>query len=89
MLEVLVLARERQGSPCYDVLFSGFCGLVPIRVLRFPLVFGFCGFCFLSFFLSFSVLLSFLYTSCMLRSAFTLFIKFICLSKIKIKIVLG
>jgi hypothetical protein len=53
MLEVLVLAGERQESPCCDVLFSGFCGLVPVRVLRFPPPFGFCGFCFLSLFFLF------------------------------------
>jgi hypothetical protein len=52
MLEVLVLVGARQEDPCCDVLFSGFCGLFPIRVLWFPYVFlGFCGFCFLSFFL--------------------------------------
>jgi hypothetical protein len=51
MLEVLVLAGERQDSPCCDVLFSGFCGLVPVRVLGFPPIFGFCKICFLSFFL--------------------------------------
>jgi hypothetical protein len=40
MLGVLVLAKARQEGLCCDVLFSGFCGLVPVRVLGFPLVFG-------------------------------------------------
>jgi len=53
MLGVLVLAGERLEGPCCNVLLSGFCGLVPIRVLGFPPVFGFCGFCFLSSFLLF------------------------------------
>jgi hypothetical protein len=48
MLGVLVLAGERLEGPCCNVLLSGFCGLVPIRVLGFPPVFGFCGFCFFS-----------------------------------------
>jgi hypothetical protein len=59
MLGVLVLVRERQENPCCDVLFSGFCGLVLVRVLGFPPFFLFCRFCFLSFF----VLVFFLYTS--------------------------
>jgi len=63
MLGVLVLAEARQEGPCYDVLFSGFCGLVPVRVLGCPPFLGFAG---SVFFLSFSVLVSFLYTSCML-----------------------
>jgi hypothetical protein len=63
VIGVLVLVGARQEGPCHDVLFCGFCGLVPVRVLGFPPVFGFCGFCFHSFFflLSFSVLVSFLY----------------------------
>jgi hypothetical protein len=61
MLRVLVLARERQDSPCCDVLFSGFCGLVPVRVLRFPPVFGFCGFCFFLFSLCFYFSVFFVY----------------------------
>jgi len=63
MLWVLVLAGARQEGPCCDVLFSGFCGLVPVRVLGCPPFLGFAG---SIFFLSFSVLVSFLYTSCML-----------------------
>jgi hypothetical protein len=50
VIGVLVLAGARQEGPCHDVLFCGFCGLVPVRVLGFPPVFGFCGFCFHSFF---------------------------------------
>jgi hypothetical protein len=61
MLGVFVLARAKQEGPCCDVLFSRFCELVPVRVLGFPTVFGFC-------FLSFSVLVSFLYTFYMLRT---------------------
>jgi hypothetical protein len=63
MLGNLVLAGARQEGPCCDVLFSGFCGLVPVRVLGCPPFLGFAG---SVFFLSFSVLVSFLYTSCML-----------------------
>jgi hypothetical protein len=47
-------------------MVSGFCGLVPVGVFRFP--------SFLFFF--FPVLVFFLYTYCMLRGAFTLFINF-------------
>jgi hypothetical protein len=43
MLGVLVLVRERQENPCCDVLFSGFCGLVLVRVLGFPPFFCFAG----------------------------------------------
>jgi hypothetical protein len=53
MLGVFVLARARQEGPCCDVLFSRFWELVPVRVLGFPTVFRFCGFCFLSFFFLF------------------------------------
>lgn len=66
---------EEKLSPCCDVLFFGFCG-VPVRVFGFPHVSGFCGFLFLFLFLlSFFVLVSFLYNSCVLWGAFTLFIK--------------
>lgn len=44
MLGVLVLAKARQEGPCCDVMFSGFCGLVPVGVFEFPPVFGFCEF---------------------------------------------
>jgi hypothetical protein len=58
-------------------MVSRFCGLVPVGVFGFPSVFLFA-----SFFFLFHVLVSFLYTSCMLRSAFMLFINLSsCLSK--------
>jgi hypothetical protein len=60
-------------DPCCYVIFSGFCGLVPVGVFWFPLFLGFAGI-FLSFF--FPILVSFLYTSYMLRGAITLFINF-------------
>jgi hypothetical protein len=53
MLGVLVLAEARQEGPCYDVLFSGFCGLVPVRVLGFPPFFGLVVFFFFNFFFPF------------------------------------
>jgi hypothetical protein len=56
-------------------LYSGFCGLVPVGVFGFSPVFGLCRFFFFSLSLScFDVLL---YTSCMLRCAFSLFIYFL------------
>jgi hypothetical protein len=75
MLGVLVLAGERHKGSCCDVMFSGFCGLVSARVFGFPHFFGFYG-CFPPFSFSFPVLVLILWTFCMLRGVFTLFINF-------------
>jgi hypothetical protein len=39
---------EARGA-CCNVMFFGFCGLVPVGVFGFPLFFGFCGGLFIFF----------------------------------------
>jgi len=56
MLGVLVLVGARQEGPCCDVMFSGFCGLVPVGVFGFLLFWVLRGF---SHFFLFLVLVSF------------------------------
>jgi hypothetical protein len=97
MQGVLVLAGARQEGPYFDVIVSGFCGLVMLECLCFLLYLGFVGvfplfppffwfwgvfyffpffFFFFFFFFFLPVLVFFLYTSCMLKDAFSLFINF-------------
>jgi hypothetical protein len=75
MTGVLVLVGARQEGPCFDVIVFGFCGLVLLECFGFFLYLGFAGvFSFLPSFFMFWC--PFLYTSCMRRDAFTLFINF-------------
>jgi hypothetical protein len=82
MQGVLVLAGARQEGPYFDVIVSGFCGLVMLECLCFLLYLGFVGvfplfhIFFFFFFFFLPVLVFFLYTSCMLKDAFSLFINF-------------
>jgi len=79
---VLVLVGARQGGTCCDIMVPRFCGLVLLGYLGFLLFLGVAGV--FPLFHLFPLLVSFLYTSCMLKGAFTLFINFLLTYKKKL-----
>jgi hypothetical protein len=79
---VLVLVGARQGGTSCDIIVPRFCGLVLLGYLGFLLFLGFAGV--FPLFHLFPLLVSFLYTSCMLKGAFTLFINFLLTYKKKV-----